>query len=276
MKKSLGQNFLVDPNVIRKIVRSGDLEPGDLVLEIGGGSGALTAPLLETGARVIVLETDREWVEVLGATFGHQPRLTVVHADATKVDFASVLPSDDDLVVFGNLPYNRSVEILMRLVLECPGVRRMVLMFQKEVADRMTAKEGSRTYGGLPVKLWPVAVVERLFDVSPGCFRPRPKVTSTIVRVTPREVPLLSGDALKRYFRLVQAAFTHRRKTLTNSLQRAWPEMEEPARAELEARGLLPNMRPEQLAPAFYRAVLERADGEGAGREGTAQEETTP
>lgn len=269
MKKSLGQNFLVDQNVIRKIVRAGDVSPDDLVLEIGGGSGALTAPLLETGARVIVIETDREWVEVLGATLGHEPRLTVVHADATKVDFASVLPAGADPIVYGNLPYNRAVEILMRLVLECRGIRRMVLMFQKEVADRMTAAEGSRTYGGLPVKLWPVAVVERLFDVSPGCFRPRPKVTSTIVRVTPREVPLLAGDELKRYFRLVQAAFTHRRKTLTNSLQRAWPEMEGPAAAELEARGLPPNLRPEQLEPAFYRAVLERAGGEGSNAEGT-------
>jgi 16S rRNA (adenine1518-N6/adenine1519-N6)-dimethyltransferase len=269
VKKSLGQNFLVDPNVIRKIVRSGELEPGDLVLEVGGGGGALTAPLLETGARVIVLETDREWVEVLGATLGHEPRLTVVHADATKVDFADVLPAGERLVVFGNLPYNRAVDILMRLVLECRAVRRMVLMFQKEVADRMTAPSGSRTYGGLPVKLWPVATVERLFDVSSGCFRPRPKVTSTIVRVTPREVPLLAGDDLKRYFRLVQAAFTHRRKTLTNSLERAWPEMEEPARAELEARGLLANLRPEQLDPEFYRAVLERANREGAADEGT-------
>ncbi len=260
MKKSLGQNFLVDGNVVRKIVRAGGLVPGDRVLEIGGGAGALTAPLLETGAAVVVVETDREWVQSLEASVGPHPNLTVVHADATRVDFADVLPAGERVVVYGNLPYNRAVDILWRLVLDCPGVRHMVLMFQKEVAERMTAPPGSRTYGGLPVKLWPLVTVERLFDVSPGCFRPRPKVTSSVVRVTPRQTPLLGGDDLKRYLRLVQAAFTHRRKTLSNSLERAWPGMVPAAEAELVARGLPLTSRPEQLAPDFYSAVLDRGE----------------
>ena len=263
MKKSLGQNFLVDGNVVRKIVNAGGLAAGDRVLEIGGGAGALTAPLLETGAEVTVIETDREWVQSLEATVGPHPNLNVVHADATRVDFSDVLPAGQAVVVYGNLPYNRAVDILWRLVQDCPGVRFMVLMFQKEVAERMTAGPGSRTYGGLPVKLWPLVTVERLFDVSPGCFRPRPKVTSSVVRVTPRAQPLLAGDALARFLRLVQAAFTHRRKTLLNSLERAWPAMVEPARAELESRGLPLTVRPEQLEPAVYAAVLARA-GEGA------------
>ena len=260
MKQSLGQNFLVDGNVVRKIVRAGDLADGDRVLEIGGGGGALTAPLLEAGARVVVVETDREWVQDLQATLGHHAGLTVMHADATRVDFAQVVAPGERVVVYGNLPYNRAVDILWRLVLDCPGVRRMVLMFQKEVAERMTAPSGSRTYGGLPVKLWPLVTVERLFDVSPGCFRPRPKVTSSVVRVTPREAALLAGDDLKRYLRLVQAAFTHRRKTLLNSLERAWPGMGPAAGAELTARGLPVTVRPEQLDPEFYLAVLHRGE----------------
>jgi 16S rRNA (adenine1518-N6/adenine1519-N6)-dimethyltransferase len=273
MKRSLGQNFLVDGNTIRKIVAAGGDLQGQQVLEIGGGAGALTSALLDAGARVTVIETDPEWVQVLTDDHGDREGFRVVHADAKEVDFASLFPvtgadpaddaNDDgtalppprDLLVYGNLPYNQAVHILMHLVRTFPHWSRMILMFQREVADRIVASHGSRTYGVLPIKLAPLVSSSKLFDIPPTCFRPKPKVVSSVVRFQPLDAPLLSGPELKVHYRVTQAAFNYRRKTLINALGRGDASAVPAAREALAAAGLPETTRPEQLPPSFYMGI---------------------
>jgi len=242
------------PGVVRKIAAAARLEPGWPVLEIGGGAGALSGALLDAGAALTIVEMDDEWAAHLESQYGGLPGFRVVHADATQVGWSDLLRADParPVKVVANLPYNRPVEILLGLVEGLPAWSEMILMFQKEVAQRVVAGPGGKTYGSLPLALWPHATAARLFDVSPTCFRPRPKVTSTVIRVLPRPSPLLEGEALARYLRLVRAAFAHRRKTLLNSLSRAQPDAVDAARAALVARGLPETTRPEQLPPDFY------------------------
>jgi 16S rRNA (adenine1518-N6/adenine1519-N6)-dimethyltransferase len=300
MKRSLGQNFLIDGNTIRKIVAAGGELHEQRVLEIGGGAGALTGALLDVGARVTVIETDPEWVQVLRDEFDERAGFRVVHADAKKVDFASLVsgasvdldvpddtPSDtrtsadpveaaeasadpaprdsqapqDNVVVYGNLPYNQAIHILMHLVRSFEGWSRMILMFQREVANRIVAPHGSRTYGVLPIKLAPLVRSEKLFDIPPTCFRPKPKVVSSVVRFEPLDAPLLPPRALLVHYRVTQAAFNYRRKTLINALGRGEPSAVPAAREALTRAGLSEMTRPEQLPPAFYMALAQTLAG---------------
>ena len=260
MKRSLGQNFLIDGNTIRKIVAAGGDLQAQRVLEIGGGAGALTGALLDVGAEVTVIETDPEWVQVLRDEYDERAGFRVVHADAKKVDFASLFPDMDlasqrELVVYGNLPYNQAIHILMHLVRSFGGWSRMVLMFQREVANRIVAPHGSRTYGVLPIKLAPLVRSEKLFDIPPTCFRPKPKVVSSVVRFEPLDAPLLPPRELLVHYRVTQAAFNYRRKTLLNALGRGEPSAVPAAREALEQAGLSLMTRPEQLPPSFYMAL---------------------
>jgi 16S rRNA (adenine1518-N6/adenine1519-N6)-dimethyltransferase len=264
MKRSLGQNFLVDGNTIQRIVAAGAPAPGDQVLEIGGGAGALTASLVASGAAVTVVETDAEWVGRLQDRFAGEARVRILHADATKIDLDALTSTRGRLLVYGNLPYNRAVPITMRLLGALPRAEQMVLMFQKEVADRIASAPGGRSFGSLPLKVAPLAAVERLFHVKPTCFRPRPRVMSTVLRFRPHQPPWLDDAALPRFVRLVDGAFRSRRKTLPNAIRIGDPASASAVDAELAARDVSPRTRPEQLGYEFYRGVLERLLG-GAG-----------
>lgn len=214
-RKRFGQNFLVDGNIIRKIIAAIGAKPGDAVVEIGPGLGALTEPLLEACGHLHVVEIDRDLIARLKEA--HSPEALTIHeGDALRFDFAS-LPRD--LKVVGNLPYNISTPLLFHLAESADRVREMTFMLQKEVVDRMVADPGSEAYGRLGVMLQYRFRMAKLFDVPPGAFRPSPKVTSAIVRMVPKEASDLGCRDAELLGRIVTAAFGQRRKTLRNTLR---------------------------------------------------------
>src|SRR5258706_10577060 len=208
-KKSLGQNFLRDESVIRRIVDALDLGVQDTVIEIGPGRGALTERLLATGANVLAIEIDREFVPALRVQFHSEEKFQVVEADVLDTDFAKLLTIADPAMtkVVGNLPYNISTPILQRLIDRCGLFSKIVLMFQREVVERITAPPGGRQRGYLSVLVENAFDTEYLFDVRPQAFQPVPKVWSAIVRLTPRS-SAIPDDPLFR--KVVSASFTHK------------------------------------------------------------------
>ena len=218
-KKSWGQNFLADPSVPPLIAAACNLGPGDTVLEIGAGLGHLTAALLETGAHVVAVERDRDMAMVLRGELGANPRFELREQSVQDFDFAELAArTGRPYWAAGNLPYNLSSQILIRLLDERASLRGFVVMLQREVAERIAAPPGGREYGVLSVFLQAHTDVHRVMDVHPGAFLPAPKVTSTVLRfdVLPASRAPIPDEALFR--KVVHAAFGQRRKTLRNSL----------------------------------------------------------
>ena len=217
-RKRFGQHFLADPSVIDAIVDAIDPRPGEALLEIGPGLGALTGPLLERCRGLTVVELDRD----LAARLRHRPGLTVIEADALRVDFTALANErGQPLRVLGNLPYNISTPILFHLLEHVTQVRDQHFMLQKEVVARMAAAPGGRDYGRLSVMLQWRYAIEALLDVPPAAFEPPPKVDSAVVRMRPLPQP---GDVdAARLGELVGVAFSQRRKLLRNTLGR-WLE----------------------------------------------------
>ena len=214
-RRRFGQNFLVDGNVIHRIVAAIASKPGDNLVEIGPGLGALTRPLLEASGRLHVVEIDRDLIARLKQEFAGQS-LEIHEGDALKFDFAGL---GGDLRVVGNLPYNISTPILFHLSDYADRIVDMTFMLQKEVVDRMVADPGTEDYGRLSVMLQYRFVIDRLFEVPPGAFRPVPKVTSAIVRLVPRPAQELGARDAALFGRVAAAAFGQRRKTLRNTLR---------------------------------------------------------
>ena len=249
-RKSLGQNFLHDPAVIARIVREIAPARDDCVVEVGGGQGALTKPLLERLDRLDVIETDARLVPLLAA-LAPADRLTVHRADALEFDFASLAPPGQKLRIVGNLPYNISTPLLFHFLGFRDSVLDLHLMLQKEVVDRMVARPGSKTYGRLTIMLAAWTHIERCFDIGPGAFKPAPKVKSTVVRIVPLREPRFAIADEERFRQLVALAFSMRRKTLRRILKGRVTE------AELESAGFAPEARPETLAPADFARLSE-------------------
>jgi 16S rRNA (adenine1518-N6/adenine1519-N6)-dimethyltransferase len=248
-RKSLGQNFLTDPNIIRKIVASLDLRPDDAVVEIGPGPGALTAVLAEA-CRLTALEVDHRAVEQLRERFGEQ--VDVREADVLKVD-ARALASErrGPIRVVGNIPYYITSEILFWVIDQRDVIRDATLMMQEEVADRLIAVPRTKAYGILSVFTQHYAVPQKLFDVSRNCFYPRPDVDSTVVRLDLRHEAPAVDDVLFRT--IVRGTFGKRRKTIRNGL--AYAGIEKEAIAQL---GPVADQRPEELTPEdFVRLTME-------------------
>lgn len=244
-RKRFGQNFLVSPGVIRKIVDAIAPRPGDTVVEIGPGLGALTEPLLERLDHLHVVEIDRDLIARLRTRFTPE-RLTIHEGDALQFDFGA-LKTKGPLKIVGNLPYNISSPLLFHLAEVGDKVAEMYFMLQKEVVDRMVAEPGGGDYGRLSVMLQYRFHMERLFVVPPGAFDPAPKVDSAVVRLIPRR--LAAGETARDeglFARLVTAAFSQRRKMLRNTLKEFGGE------ALLEAQGIAPTARAETLAVADY------------------------
>ena len=212
-RKRFGQNFLVDQNIIRRIVDAIAPKPGETVVEIGPGLAALTEPLLARAGKRQVVEIDRDLVARLRERFGDE--LTINEGDALKFDFAAL---GHDLRVVGNLPYNISTPLLFHLAECAEHIHDMTFMLQKEVVERMVAAPDEEAYGRLGVMLQYRFEIAKLFDVLPGCFRPVPKVVSAIVRLKPRPVAELGAQDEKLLGKIVTAAFGQRRKTLRNTL----------------------------------------------------------
>jgi 16S rRNA (adenine1518-N6/adenine1519-N6)-dimethyltransferase len=243
----LGQNFLADPNLLAAIVRDAELEPADVVLEVGAGEGVLTERLAAVAAHVHVIEIDR----------GLEPALAPVMAlanvelhwgDAIKADLGALTPAPTAMVA--NLPYSVATPVLLRTVAELPSLRRWTVMVQREIADRLRAVPGSRTYGGPSVLVQLGCEVELLRTVDPAVFKPRPRVESAILRLR-RTGP--GADTPTR--ELVRAAFAHRRKALARSLEHVRPGSRAAVRAALAELGLPEGARAEALAPTDFAAL---------------------
>jgi len=250
-KKSLGQNFLFDLNLTRKIARAAGANDGGVFYEVGPGPGGLTRALLSEGAdKVIAVERDARCLPALQEIAGAWPgKLQVISADALELDEAAILPSG--VRVAANLPYNVGTALLIKW-LTCatwpPFWASLTLMFQKEVAQRITAQPGSEHYGRLSVLAGWRCTAKILFDVNKGAFVPPPSVTSAIVRLEPRPQPLAPAE-LMDLERVTAAAFGQRRKMLRQSLKPLGGE------ALLEKAGIDPTARPEDLAIADFAAL---------------------
>jgi 16S rRNA (adenine1518-N6/adenine1519-N6)-dimethyltransferase len=247
-RKRFGQHFLHDPAVIGRIVDAIAPVAGARLVEIGPGEGALTFPLLARGARLTVIELDRDLAAELAARPEAGDTLAVVQADALKIPLAELAAAGERLRLVGNLPYNVSTPLLFRFIAQAGVIKDMHFMLQREVVERMAAPPGSKTYGRLSVMLAAACRVEALFDIGPGAFRPPPRVWSSVVRLVPwREPPFPLPDPA-RFSEVVRRAFGQRRKTLRNALSGL---VEEEA---IRAAGCDPGIRAEMLpAEAFGR-----------------------
>ena len=245
-RKRLGQHFLHDRAVVRRLVDAIDPAPDDVIVEIGGGRGALTAPLLERVSTLHVIEVDRRLQDGLARLGSEDHRLVLHEADALKFDFGSLAHGPGTLRVTGNLPYNISTPLLFHLLRFRSLIADMHLMLQKEVVTRMTAAPGGKDYGRLTIMLSRWMDIEACFDIGPGAFRPPPRVRSTFVRLVPRAEPRFHVEDEERFARLVAHLFSMRRKTIARSLKGRL------ATADIAGLGLDPKARPETLAPADF------------------------
>jgi 16S rRNA (adenine1518-N6/adenine1519-N6)-dimethyltransferase len=223
------------------------------MVEIGGGPGALTAPLVERLDRLHVVELDRDLAAELPGRVTHPERLVVHHADALRFDFATLAAGPRSLRVVGNLPYNISTPLLFYLLGTGDAIKDLHVMLQREVVERMTAQPGGKDYGRLTVMLALWARTETCFDVGPGAFTPAPKVWSTVVRIVPRAPEFAVADR-ERFARLVAHLFSMRRKTLGRALKGRI------SAAQIESAGIDPRARPETLAAADFARLAALAD----------------
>ena len=248
-RKRFGQHFLRDPSVLERIVAAIRPVPGDHLVEIGPGLGALTRPLLVAVGELDAVELDRDLLEPLRAHCADIGRLRLHHADALKFDFAALRGTGPRLRVVGNLPYNISTPLLFHLLNQASHLRDLHFMLQQDVVERMAAGPGEEAYGRLSVMLQYRCQVEPLFTVGPEAFRPPPKVRSAVVRLVPRETLPVAVRDERLFAEVVRRAFAQRRKTLRNAL-RGWLDI-----AQIEAAGVNPGARPETLDLAAFAAL---------------------
>lgn len=215
-KKSFGQNFLVDQNYISKIIAALAPKENEIIVEIGAGRGALTEKLVESGAKIIAVELEHEMITVLRDRFDGCENFQLVEADALKINFTELINSGSAKLV-ANLPYYISTAILQKLIEQREVFSEMILMFQREVVERITAEVGNSERGFLTVMTEAFLDSEKLFDVPPAAFRPSPKVNSAVVRLKPKENPVIV-DA-EQFRKVVSAAFMQKRKTIYNNLK---------------------------------------------------------
>ena len=247
-RKRFGQHFLHDPVILRRIVDAIAPKPGQHIVEIGPGEGALTLPLLRAAAKLTAIELDRDLVEPLRDKARDIGELEIINADVLTVDFGA-LARGMPIRLVGNLPYNISTPILFHCLDHAAAIADMHFMLQKEVVERMAAVPGSKTYGRLSVMLQLRCSVEPLLKVPPGAFRPPPKVDSAVVRLTPLPASALPDVDFAAIANIVRAAFGQRRKTLANALSKL---MKPDA---ISAAGVDPRARAEQLQPSDFVAL---------------------
>ena len=239
--RALGQNFVVDPNTVRRIARLAGVGPGDRVVEIGAGLGSLTLALAETGAEVTAVEIDRHLLPVLEEVVAPSGA-RVVHADALRADWSELLGDDGPWVLVANLPYNVATPLVADLLDGVPQVERMLVMVQREVGERLAAGPGDEAYGAVSVKVAYWATARVAGRVPAAVFLPRPKVESVLVAIERRPEPAVPPSVdRERLFQLVRAGFGQRRKMLRRALAGlVTPE-------DLEAAGIRPEQRAEEL-----------------------------
>lgn len=262
-RQRLGQHFLIDLNLMRKLVDAAQLCPADVVLEVGAGTGSLTEALLESGCRVIAVEIDPGLQTVLRQRLGGHPRLTLMAADVLagkhqvnpavlrELGAAEPAPGGQRKLV-ANLPYQVATPLLMELLHARPPLERLVCTIQKEVAQRILARPGSGDYGALSVAMQTLATVETIARAPPEAFWPRPRVESVMLRIWPRTPDRLPVQEPAAFVEFVRSGFAHRRKMLRSAVHgRAtprWPDA-------LRAAGIEPTRRPESLSPSEWQRL---------------------
>jgi 16S rRNA (adenine1518-N6/adenine1519-N6)-dimethyltransferase len=253
-KKSWGQHFLHADAVHDAITRAVEARPGARVVEIGAGLGTLSASLLEAGAEVWAIERDRDLCEVLRAELGAHPGFVLHEADAVRFDYGAAAREGGPLpAVVGNLPYQLSGRLLFALLRHHTRTGAWVVMVQKEVAQRLCAAPGDRSYGGITVALSRVRAISMVCNVSRGSFIPPPRVDSAVVRLDPRPTALGEVGDEEEFLFLVRSAFQRRRKTLQNALSGLADRVE--VRAWCAAAGVDPRLRPERLGAEDFAAL---------------------
>ncbi len=256
--KSLGQNFLIASWVPREIADSAEIDADDGVLEIGPGVGVLTRELAERAARVLSVELDETLAPILRVTLHDLPQCAVVYGDALKVDLPALcrehFGEERTWRICANLPYNVTTPLITAF-LEAGCFETITVMIQKEVAERICAEAGSGEYGAFTLLVNWYATAEKLFDVSPDCFLPQPKVTSSVIRLRRRSAPAAVVEDEKWFFRVVRAAFNQRRKALPNALSSALGLDKARIVEALETMGLRPDIRGERLSLEQFAAL---------------------
>ena len=254
-KKSLGQNFLIDQNIINKIIKIGDIKKDSTILEIGPGYGSLTKKILERKPKkVFVVEKDEKLISVLRNKFEKFDEIKIIHDDILNIK--QIKNAGDNIIIFGNLPYNISTQILASLILNSknkPWFKLLVFMFQKEVADRILAKSNSKNFGRLAVLTRRKLDVKKHFDISGNCFSPKPKIDSTVLSFTPKiknEFIIKDPKILEKITRIL---FSNRRKMINKSFSKLFKNYKKVA----EDMNLELNKRPEELnIEMFYKIAI--------------------
>lgn len=249
--RALGQNFVVDPNTVRRIVRLAEVAPGDRVVEVGAGLGSLTLALAEAGAQVTAVELDRHLLPVLAEVLADvHPQPTVVHGDALHLEWQGVLGPAGPWQLVANLPYNVATPLVLDVLDDVPAIARLLVMVQREVAERLAARPGSKAYGIPSVKVAYWAEAEIVGRVGPNVFLPKPRVDSALVRIIRRPAPATSADP-DALFALVRAGFGHRRKMLRGALA-GLVEPDTFVRAQIS-----PEARAEELSVADWGRLVQ-------------------
>lgn len=266
MKKSLGQNFLVEPQILTKMIETAQIDERTTVVEIGPGIGALTEFLARSAKQVLSFEIDQRFIAILQETLAPYENVQIVHEDILKVDFATPeyrwLSNEERLVVVANLPYYITTPIIMRLLESRLPFDTLVMMMQKEVAERMTAQIGTKAYSSLSIAVQNVMESELSFIVPKTVFIPQPNVDSAVLKLTRRPAPLVEVKDPLKFELFVQTAFTQRRKTLWNNLRHYLTDVSsEAVQATLDKVGIDGSRRAESLSidefALLYRGIYE-------------------
>ena len=255
-KKSLGQNFLIDTNILQRIIDFAELDKETSgSIEIGPGIGALTEQLAKNSKKVVAFEIDQRLLPILADTLSPYKHVKVIHNDVLKADVRAVIEQEfvdvEDLMVVANLPYYVTTPIIMKLLEEKLPIRGIVCMLQKEVADRIAAKPGTKEYGSLSIAIQYYTVPETVMIVPKTVFIPQPNVDSAVIRLTRRDKPLVEVKDEEFFFTVTRASFAQRRKTLQNNLMSQLPngkEKKELILSALERAGIDPKRRGETLS----------------------------
>jgi len=248
-KKGLGQHFLVDRNILDKVIRTAQVEKEDVVLEVGPGLGEMTLALARLAKRVIAIEIDPKLVAILKRKVKDYPNVEVVKSDILKVDFHQFLKEEGHPIkVVANLPYQISTPLLFRFIDLKEFFSTLTLMLQKEVAERMAASPGSKSYGPLSIFVQLFSNLSICFYIKPSAFFPPPKVESAVVHIVFREKPIVKLEDEKWFRKVVKGCFSYRRKTLVNALKHSELALSKSIGLKMEEIGIDPRRRPETLS----------------------------
>ncbi len=252
-QKKFGQNFLIDSHVLNKIITSSNITKEDVVIEIGPGIGSLTQQLAENAKQVIAVEIDKKLIPILEDTLSDYNNITIINEDILKVDIVKLVEEKNDnkpIKVVANLPYYITTPIIMGLFESNVPVDSITVMVQKEVADRMKAKPGTKDYGALSLAVGYYSEPYIVANVPPNCFMPRPKIGSAVIKLTKHKQPPVDVEDAKLLFKIIRASFNQRRKTLINGLYNNLDGMfdKDQLKQAIENIGLKLNVRGETLS----------------------------